>query len=129
MIAADTSTWVAYFQGRTGKDVELLDRALLDRQVQIPPAVLTEVLSDPKLPLIALESLSGLPLIETTPGYWHRAGELRARVLAKKRNARLGDVLIAQSCIDAGIPLLTRDRDFGVFARAAELELVTTCLA
>ena len=36
------------------------------------------------------------------------AGELRAKVLAKRRKARLGDALIAQSCIDRGIPLLTR---------------------
>jgi predicted nucleic acid-binding protein len=51
---------------------------------------------------------------------------LRAKVLAKRppRRARLGDALIAQSCIDRGIPLLTRDRDFRAFAQAAGLDLV-----
>jgi putative intracellular protease/amidase len=43
---------------------------------------------------------------------------LRAKVLAKRRKARLGDALIAQSCIDRGIPLLTRDRDFRAFTEA-----------
>jgi predicted nucleic acid-binding protein len=44
--------------------------------------------------------------------------------LAKQRKARLGDAPIAQSCIDRGIPLLTRDRDFRAFAEAAGLDLV-----
>jgi predicted nucleic acid-binding protein len=50
--------------------------------------------------------------------------ELRAKVLARRRKARLGDALIAQCCIDHGIPLLTRDRDFRAFAEAASLDLV-----
>lgn len=124
MIAVDTSTWIGFLQGDGGKDVELLDRALQDRQVLMAPAVLAEVLSDPKLPLEVAETLSELPLIDVVPGYWQRAGALRARVLAKRRKARLGDALIAQSCMDHGVPLLTRDRDFLAFAEAAGLDLV-----
>src|ERR1017187_10334881 len=33
VIAADTSTWIAFLQGDQGADIELLDRALEDRQV------------------------------------------------------------------------------------------------
>jgi predicted nucleic acid-binding protein len=77
------------------------------------PAVLTEPLSDPKIP-----SEGEVPLSEAGLGYWERAGTLRAKVLAKRREARLGDALIAQSCIDHGIVLITRDRDFRVFAEA-----------
>ena len=71
------------------------------RQVVMAPAVLTELLSDPELPSSAAHTLSDLPLIDIRPGYWHRAGR-SAQVLAKKRKARLGDALIAQSCIDGG---------------------------
>jgi hypothetical protein len=124
MIAADTSTWIAFLQGDTGEDAQLLDAALADRQVLMAPAVLTEVLSDPKLPSDVAETLVQVPLLEIQPGYWHRAGELRARVLARRRKARLGDALIAQSCIDADIPLLTRDRDFRAFAEAASLDFI-----
>ena len=124
MIAVDTSTWIAFLQGDRGEDVELLDRALRDRQVLMVPVVLTEVLSDPKLPSEVALTLAELPLIDVAPGYWQRTGELRAKVLAKRRKARLGDALIAQSCIDQGIPLLTRDRDFRAFADAAGLDLV-----
>ena len=46
------------------------------------------------------------------------------RKLARRRTARLGDALIAQSCIDGGVSLLTRDRDFRAFIEAAGLNLV-----
>lgn len=123
MIAADTSTWIAFIQGDSGKDVQLLDGALQDRRVLMPPAVLAEVLSDAKLPATIANSLVDIPLIETTDGYWERAGRLRAKVLAKGRRARLGDALIAQNCVDRGIPLITRDKDFRVFADTAGLKI------
>jgi predicted nucleic acid-binding protein len=124
VIAVDTSTWIAFLQGDGGEDAQLLDRALQDRLVLMVPVVLTEVLSDPKLPPEVSQTLAGIPLLEIAPGYWQRAGELRAKVLAKRRKARLGDALIAQCCIDRGIPLLTRDRDFRAFADAAGLHLL-----
>jgi len=124
MIVADSSTWVAFLGGDSGEDVRLLDKALEDRQVLMAPVVLTELLSDAKMPAAIAESLLELPLLEIEEGYWQRAGALRAKVLAKKRRARLGDALIAQSCIDRGISLLTRDRDFQMFAENASLDLV-----
>ena len=124
MIAADTSTWVAFLEGGGGKDAQLLDKALEDRQVLMVPVVLTELLSDPKLPSGVSKTLAEVPRIEVEPGYWQRAGVLRAKVLAKRRKARLGDALIAQSCIDRGVSLLTRDRDFRAFAEAAGLDLI-----
>ena len=124
MIAADTSTWIAFLEGRSGPDTRLLDQALGDHQVLMVPVVLTELLSDPKLPANVSETLSELPMLEIEPGYWQRAGVLRAKAIAKRRKARLGDALIAQSCIDRGTPLLTRDRDFRAFAEAADLDLV-----
>ena len=123
MIAADTSTWIAYIQGDNGRDVQLLDAALADKQVLMPPPVLTELLSDEKLPSTIARSLADVPLIEIADGYWKRAGALRAGVLAKGRRARLGDALIAQACMDKGIPLITRDKDFRAFSDAAGLKL------
>jgi predicted nucleic acid-binding protein len=122
--AADTSTWIAFLEGDSGQDVQLLDRALEDRQVVMVPVVLTELLSDASLPSHVVKTISDLPLLELASGYWHRAGALRAKVLATRRKARLGDALIAQICIDQSIPLITRDREFRAFAVAAKLNLV-----
>jgi predicted nucleic acid-binding protein len=124
MIAADTSTWVAYLEGATENDAELLRQALSDKQAVMIPVVLSELLSDPKLPSQVAASLADLPMFQTTVGYWQRAGLLRAKVLSRGRRARLGDALVAQSCIDERAPLLTRDRDFRAFAQAAGLDLV-----
>ncbi|MFZ0290637.1 MAG: PIN domain-containing protein [Candidatus Sulfotelmatobacter sp.] len=124
MIAADTSTWIAFLEGEQGKDAQLLDKALSDRQVWMVPVVLTELLSDPQLPPDVAETLAEVPMVDLGPGYWQRAGALRAKVLSKRRKARLGDALIAQTCLDRGIPLLTRDKDFLAFVEAARLDLV-----
>ncbi len=123
MIAADTSTWIAFLEGDDGEDTQRLDRALEERQVVMVAVVLTELLSDPNLPESIAQTLSQVPIIELESGYWQRAGFLRARVLSNKRKARLGDALIAQCCIDREIPLITRDRDFQAFADAAGLDL------
>jgi len=124
VIAADTNTWIAYLEGTEGPDTQLLDRALADRQVLMAPVVLTELLSDPKPSKNVRPLLTAVPLIEIQPGYWERAGALRANVLAQGRKARLGDALIAQTCLDRGISLITRDRDFRAFAEAAGLQIV-----
>ncbi len=124
MIAADTSTWIAFLEGDNGSDVQLLDRALQERQVLMVPVVLTELLSDPKFPASLANTLSDVPLIEIEAGFWQRAGALRAKVLSSRRKARLGDALIAQSCIDRDVPLITRDKDFRAFVDAAGLDII-----
>jgi hypothetical protein len=124
MVAADTSTWIAFLEAERGRDTELLDRALQDRQVVMVPVVLTELLSDPQLPSDIAETLAQIPSVEIAQGYWQRAGTLRAKVLSQRRKARLGDALIAQCCIDANLGLITRDKDFRSFADAAALNVV-----
>ncbi len=86
-----------------------------DGRACLPPVVLTELLSDPKLPKRVADILERLPMLEPKPGFWVRAGALRAKAIARKRKARLADTLIAQSCIDAGVNLVTRDSDFRNF--------------
>ncbi|MFZ0815581.1 MAG: PIN domain-containing protein [Candidatus Sulfotelmatobacter sp.] len=124
MIAADTSTWIAFLEGAPGDDTQLLDQALADQRLLMIPAVLAELLSDPSVSPAVFQELFDIPMIDLNPGYWQRAGLLRAKVLSNRRKARLGDALIAQSCLDRDIPLLARDKDFRAFADAAGLNLL-----
>jgi len=124
VIAADTSSWISYLSGEAGEDVTMLDRALEQGQVCVPVPVLTELLSNPRLDEGTVQDLLELPLLEPTPGYWVRAGGLRAKIIEKGRRARLGDALIAQLCIDHKIQLITRDRDFRAFVDAGELSIL-----
>ena len=58
----------------------------------------------------------------TTRGL-ERAGILRARLHAHRLTFRLADSLIAQSCLDHNLALITRDRDFRHFAQHGGLRL------
>ena len=124
MIAADTSSLIAFLEGAAGQDVEVIQSALDHEQLALPPVVLTELLSDPGLSSSVRSVLAALPQLQIEPGYWERAGLLRASILARRRKARVADALIAQSCLDQSVPLVTRDRDFRAFARAAGLALL-----
>ena len=124
MIAADTSSFIAFLQGEDGDDVETIQSALDHQQLALPPVVLTELLSDPALPRAVRTLLAGLPILDLEPGVWERAGVLRASVLKQKKKARVADALIAQSCLDQSTPLVTRDADFRHFAAAAGLPLL-----
>ena len=123
MLAADTSSLVAYFAGANGNDVTLVDTALSQGTLNLPPIVLTEVLSSPKSRVQLEPILSLWPLLPISDGYWQRAAATRGLVLAKGLRARLGDSLIAQSCIDHDVPLITRDEDFRHFAKHCGLKL------
>ena len=74
MIAADTSTWIAFFAGAEGEDVERLDDALQDRLVMMPPPVLSELLSDPAMSADLAATLREVPLLDISEGYWAPAG-------------------------------------------------------
>lgn len=124
MIAVDTSSLIAFFGGEEGSDVDALDQALKLSQAVLPPVVLTEILSDPKLDRRARRHLLALPRLAVEPGYWERAATTRARIVARRLRAPLADTLISQSCIDHGTPLITRDSDYRHFAKYADLRLI-----
>jgi len=123
MIALDTSSAIAFLSGERGRDVTAVEEALRLRQGVFPPVVVTELLSDPVLRSGAGTLIRAVPRLEVLDGYWERAGELRARLLRRGLKARLADTLIAQSCIDHEVALVTRDRDFRNFATHAGLSL------
>jgi predicted nucleic acid-binding protein len=124
MIAADTSALIAFLKGESGVDMDLLSEALRSGNLCLPPVVVTELLSDPKASPDLLEPLSNIEVMEPGDGYWHRAGDLRRTLLSKGLKAKIADTLIAQSCLDRDVALITRDPDFRHFAKYCGLKLV-----
>lgn len=118
VVAADTNVIHDYFADQTGPKFHLLKEAFDQDIVLLPPAVLTEALSDPALPAAKAARIRAIPLLSVFDGFWDRAGLLRAFQLSRGYSGHLGDVLIAQACIDHEIPLITYDRDFRRFERA-----------
>ncbi len=124
MIAIDTSSFIAYLTGANGPDVDATGVALEHKQAALPPVVLSELLSDPKLSRSITALFGQLPLLEVMDGYWELAGLLLAAISRAGRRAPLADSLIAQSCMDHQVALITRDADFRYFVRSAGLRLV-----
>jgi len=123
LIAVDSSSFIAYLEGDEGPDVQATGLALEHRQAILPPVVLSELLSDFRVSRAVKQLFGQLPLLDITDGYWERAGLLRAQVLQRRWRARLADTLIAQSCLDHDVELVTRDVDFRHFADIAGLRL------
>lgn len=122
MIAVDTSTVIAFVAGEKGGDVEALAQALAANQACLPPVVITELLSASNVPERLARLLLSVVVLETEPGYWERAGQLRARVRARGSRA-FAEALICQSCLDHNVALITRDADFQPFAKHCGLRL------
>lgn len=123
MIAADTSVLIHYFQETGHPSSKQLDIALAYHALVLPGVVLSELLSDPGLSRHFVEKIEQLPVLELLPGFWQRAGLMRSTLIAKKYKARLADTLIAQSCIDHNVALMTCDSDFRHFAKYGGLKL------
>ena len=123
MIAVDSSSFIAFLKRDEGRDLPLIREALRNSKLVFPAPVLSEILSDPKLPLSHSLFISEVPLLDPLPGFWERAGKLRAKIIAKKLRARMVDAVIAQSCIDHDVPLITRDKDFQHFKKYGALKL------
>lgn len=124
MVAIDSSTFIAYIQGDGGPDVEAFLAALATGRVVLPPAVVGELLSEPRLPERHRDAILNLPRLEISDSdYWVRVGAARSALIARGLRARLPDALIAQSCIDHDVALITRDADFRHFAEHCGLKL------
>jgi predicted nucleic acid-binding protein len=123
MIAADTSAMVAYLKGQPGGD--RLTGLIKSRELVLPPIAPMEVLSSPVLDEPGARNVIGLPILEILPGYWERAGRLRAALLRNGLKAGIADPLIAQSCINHDVPLITLDRDFRHYVRFGGLRIAS----
>ena len=123
MIAADSSSLIAYLDGEDGADIDLIETAMAGRQLVFPPPVVTELWAG-AVPNVELELLlAETALLPIPDGLWARAGKSRRRLIEKGLKARFADALVAQCCIDADVPLIARDRDYRHFERWCGLKL------
>jgi predicted nucleic acid-binding protein len=123
MIAADTSSFVAYFQGAKDADALAVHTAITDGRLCLPAVVVTELLSDYKAGAVIESLIAAVPRLDPSVGYWERAGQARRQLLARGYKARLGDALTAQACVDHNVPLIARDADFRHFVKHCGLVL------
>ena len=123
IVAADTGALVVYLAGDTGPSSLAILNALENDSLRLPPPVVTEILayrfqSPERANLIARS-----PMLDLQPGYWARAGEARRLLQTMGFKARTVDALVAQCCIDLGVPLIAIDPDFRHFVAHCGLKL------
>ncbi len=120
-LVVDTSSWVSYFAGR---DSGLIDEALAEGRVLLPPVVAAELMSGTLRPgeLARLEDfLSNLELCRHDLSHWFRVGRLRAELRRMGLSVSTPDAHVAQCALDSNGLLLTED---GVFAKIARVERI-----
>lgn len=123
MIAADRSALTAYFKGDDCREAAQVHVALTASDLCLPPVVLTEMLTNPVAHDEMMQTVAGFPLLPVTDGFWERAGTTRRTLREMNIRVKISDTLIAQSCIDADVALITREAEFLHFARHCGLKL------
>ena len=123
-LVVDTSAWIDYFAGR---EIALLDDALKQGAVLLPPIVVAELVSGAhrgreRAALTAF--LEELPLCPTDREHWIRVGNLRRRCREKGLSVSTPDAHVAQCSVDADAPLITLDSVFSEIARHTPLRLI-----
>ena len=127
MIVVDTTVWADWFNGTETLEVDHLARALDRRDAGLAPVILTEVLQGFRADRDferARVLLVQLPVLTLDVEGHVAAARLFRRLRGKGVTVRgTIDCLIAQTCIAAGVELLSTDQDFAAIARHTPLRL------
>jgi predicted nucleic acid-binding protein len=118
LIAVDTSSFRRYLEGVRDRDTQLVANALADGSAIVAGVVVTELLSKPELSGGSRSIVRSVRVLKLKEGFWERAAILRRNEFIDGRSGAIADVLIAQTCIDHRIPLITYDPDFRRFVPA-----------
>jgi len=127
VIVVDTTVWADWFNGTDSPQVDRLDQALDRQDAGLAPVILTEVLqgfrSEPDFER-ARALLVQLPALTLDIEGHASAARLFRRLRSKGVTVRGAiDCIIAQTCIAAGVELLSTDQDFIGIARHTPLRL------
>ena len=127
MIVVDTTVWADWFNGTETAEVDHLARALDRQDAGLAPVILTEVLQGFRADRDferARVLLVQLPVLTLDLEGHASAARLFRRLRGKGVTVRgTIDCLIAQTCIAAGVELLSTDQDFAAIARHTPLRL------
>ena len=127
MIVVDTAVWADWFNGVDSPQVGRLDQALDRQDAGLVPVVLTEVLQGFRADsdfVRARGLLLRLPLLALDADGHVEAARLYRRLRSRGVTIRgTIDCIIAQTCITAGLELLSTDQDFAGIARHTPLRL------
>jgi len=122
-VVVDSSVWIEFFRGR---EFPLLEEALAEGRVLVPPLVVAELVSGATTrgDARAIRDLvHDLDLVETTRDHWIRVGELRRTLRAEGVSVSTPDAHVAQCALDVNGVLLSTDAVFRRIAPRSRLRV------
>lgn len=124
----DTTVWASYFNGEITPHVARLERALAEQEdLAILPVILTEVLQGFRSEhgfITGRDLLLALPILVPSIQTHVEAARLFRRLRAKGVTVRGAiDCIIAQTCVERDIEILSPDADFRRIADHSPLRL------
>lgn len=123
VLVVDTSSWIEYFRGRSSR---IIDVALQEGRVFLPPVVAAELLSGYKPEgrrSSFIKFLHELAACDCDIDHWIRVGELRAKLIQQGLTVSIPDCHIAQCALDLKGYLLSEDKIFSKFASTVGMSL------
>lgn len=129
MFVVDSSVWIDFLAGRSGREVDLLDQAVKDQtHIYLCGPILQEVLQGIRKEADyqrEWRNLLGFFFLDATRWTYLRAAGLYRMLRRKGLTVNSFDTTIAAVSLENGLPLLTRDRrDFEPIARHSGLQLI-----
>lgn len=128
MLIADTSAWVEFLRATGTAEAARLRVAIAEREVVVIEPVLGEVMAGVrrKSVLSTMRLLEAQRLEALAPKRdWLDAAEIYRELRWRGVTIRsFIDVLVAAAAIRLELPVLHRDRDFGLIAQYTDLEVV-----
>jgi predicted nucleic acid-binding protein len=124
LVAADSSALIEFFQGRKTKDAKLVEKAIKEGVLALPWIVLSEMLMIENLSLEIKEALSKLTILQPSCNYSKNLAKVRLKMQASKFNANLTQCLVATSCLESNIALISVNRNYLGFAKLLKLKLL-----
>lgn len=121
----DTSAWVDFLGGERAA-VSRVGELLDEGGAVLCGPVAAELFSGARTTreyALLKELAEGLETLPDPPRIWPRVADYRFALARGGFLAGLLDLVIATTALDAGLPLLTRDRDFERIRRVVPIEL------
>jgi hypothetical protein len=114
-VLVDTSVWIQYFNKFDSKPGKSVEGLLREGRVVGTGIVLTELLQGAKIEKefnAILESMAGLPFLETTQNTWIKAGRISYTLRRKGITIPTTDLIIASLALEYDCLIFTLDPHF-----------------
>ena len=113
-VIVDTSVWIAFFQGKTLHESQLV-KLIEDQRVFITGIIMAELLQgikNVKEEMKIAEAMSAIPSLEITNQLWIKTGKLSAELRQKGFTVPLTDTAIAVLAMNSNTQVYTFDKHF-----------------